>query len=118
MSEPMDAKALNPEDLFGDIMQYVEQAHAIMARGEWVELYGLDARVETLCHVIAQMSEAQAKEYAPELEYVRKQIIQLGTQMEVLYKNLGAELKETNNYARANRAYAQSNNLKDPTLES
>lgn len=118
MDESKAPHAVNPEEIFGDILHYVEHAQSIMARGEWVELYGLDAQVEKLCAVIGQLSEEQAKEYAPELEFVREQIIQLGSQMETLYKKLGEELKETNTVARANRAYAMSNNLKDTMSES
>lgn len=118
MSELNNAAPITPEDLFGDILNYVENAQTIMASGQWVELYGLDAQVEKLCAVVAALSPEQAKEYAPELDFVREQIISLGEQMEALHKKLHLELKETDILARANRAYAVGNNLKEPTSES
>ncbi len=118
MSELHNAAPVTPEDLFGDILNYVENAHTIMASGQWVELYGLDAQVEKLCAVVAALSQEQAIESATELDFVREQIISLGEQMEALHKKLHLEMKETDTLARANRAYAVRNNVNDTSSES
>lgn len=100
-----------PEDLFGDIAEYIAKAHSILDSGQWVELAGLDKDVETLCLSIAALSPEQAKEYAPELQYLKEQIEALETVMRGKRDAVRGEMQEAKTIERANKAYAQGSAL-------
>lgn len=101
----------NPEELFGDIASYIEKANAILQDGQWIDLGGLDKDVEALCLSIAALSPEQAKEYAPELEYLRDQVEKLEAIMREKRDSVRSEMQDAKNIERANKAYAQGGAL-------
>lgn len=100
-----------PEELFGDIAEYVAKAHSILEQGQWVDLAGLDKDVEALCLSIASLSPEQAKEYAPELEYLKEQVEKLEMIMREKRNAVQGEMQEAKTIERANKAYAQGSAL-------
>lgn len=102
---------MTPEALFGDITDYVQKANAMLAHGEWVDLAGLDKEVEALCAHVVGLSPEQAREYAPELEYVREQVGLLEQSMRALRDGVKGNIKGTETIERANKAYAQGTSL-------
>lgn len=101
----------SPEDLFGEILAYVEKAKGMLAAGEWVDLKGLDRDVEALCLSVAALSSDQAREYGPELEYLREQVGVLGDAIHAQRHAVKGEIKGTEALERANKAYAQGKSL-------
>jgi phage host-nuclease inhibitor protein Gam len=101
----------DPEVLLSDVLNYIEEAHSILERGEWVDLKGLDARVERLCHEIVLLTPQQGREYAAELEFLREKLNALQESMQAQVKQLKDDMKETGTVQRANRAYAQGGTL-------
>lgn len=104
-----------PEELFGDIAEYVAKAHAILEAGQWVDLAGLDKDVEALCLSIASLSPEQAKEYAPELEYLKEQVEKLEAVMRQKRSAVQGEMQEAKTMERANKAYTQVSALSKDT---
>ena len=105
-------KAESPEEMFGEIVAYVEEVRGLLARGEWVELKGLDGNVKRVCDAVAALSPEQAKEYLPELEYLLDLVGELGHEMQAMKGEVLAEMKDSGNARRANKAYVQGKNLK------
>lgn len=101
------------EQLFGDIVAYIEQAKQTLQAGEWVDLKGLDEEVQRLCEGVAGLSREQAKEYAPELGFLHEQMQALQQVMSEKHAEVRAELKGTDALEKANKAYAQSSALTD-----
>ncbi len=105
------------ELLLGEVAAYVESAQGMMARGEWVDLAGLDKEVERLCLAITALLPEQAVEYAPELEYLHEQISALEADMRQKRDAIKQEIQDTKVHERANKAYVQGTTL-TPKSES
>lgn len=103
-----------PEALFGEIASYIEKAHGILESGEWVDLRDMDKDVEALCLSVAALSPGQAKEYMPELEYLREQIEGLEALMLTKRDAIKDELQGAHTIERANKAYAHGQALRTP----
>lgn len=106
--------AQSPEEMFGDVVAYVERARELLSQGEWVELKGLDAEIERVCAAMATLSKEQAQEYLPELNYLRELVGELEADMRVQQEKIETEIKGAGTVHRANRAYAQTHNLAEP----
>lgn len=109
----MNQPASDPEALLSDVLAYVDEARAMLDAGEWLDLKGLDKKVERLCLEIVTLSPEQGREYAAELEFLRDKLAKLQDDMQEKLGDLQGEMKETNTVQRANRAYAQGGTLGD-----
>jgi hypothetical protein len=97
----------SPEELFSDIATYIEEVQAIIASGKWVDLAGLDQDIDALCQAVSALPVDVAKEYAPELEYLRDQMEQIEAHLVRGRDAVTNEIKATQTVERANKAYAQ-----------
>lgn len=109
----MNQPATDPEALLSDVLSYIDEARAMLDAGEWLDLKGLDAKVERLCLEIVTLSPEQGREYAAELEFLRDKLAALQDDMQVKLGDVQDEMKETGTVQRANRAYAQGGTLGD-----
>lgn len=114
----MTHPAADPEALLSDVLAYIEEAHGILEKGEWVDLKGLDARVERLCLEIVTLTPEQSREFAAELEFLRTKLDALQADMQEKVSQLKADIAETNTVQRANRAYVQSTQLRENQKKS
>lgn len=95
----------DPELLFGDIAEYVEQAQAHLSVGEVASLAELnDVAAELSARVLA-LPGAVMEEYAPELDYVVEKMQQLRSEMLEKRRLLSNELDGSEKRLRAVRAY-------------
>ncbi len=101
-----------PAERFGEVVAYVEQARAMLAKGEWVELKDLDGDVRRICERIGALSPEQGREYLPELTFLQELVGELENEMRAYRDAVGSELKGAGDVKRANRAYAQGDKLK------
>lgn len=98
----------NPQALFEQVREYINDAHEICERGEYIELVGLDDRVQQMCEAIQAMTQEEAKTYEQELESLMQKLDGL---QEILVQRrdaLGEEVSDTNKHQQAARAYANS----------
>jgi hypothetical protein len=107
----MTQNLTDPETLLSDVLAYIEEACAILERGEWVDLKGLDAQVERLCKQIVLLTPEQGREFAAELDFLRARLNTLQETMQAQAAQLQDDLKEVGTVQRANRAYAQGTQL-------
>lgn len=101
----------SPEEMFGEVVAYVENARGMLTRGEVVDLKDLDGHVRSVCESIASLSKEQAQEYLPELTYLREMVAELESEIRVQRDVVMGELKGADKVERANKAYAQGNTL-------
>ena len=97
--------ARSAEQLFGDIMAYVDAANEMLVKREPVLLAGLDTAVESLCTRVMELKIEEAKEYAPELEHLMERITQLQTNMVTMQDEIASALKSVSVQQKANLAY-------------
>jgi len=102
-----------PEEMFGEVVAYVEQARGMMARGEWVDLKGLDRQVREVCEAIGSLSREQAQEYLPELQFLQELVGELEQEMRGQQDAVREELKGAGTLQRATKAYTQGKVLTD-----
>jgi hypothetical protein len=104
----MDVSENSPEALFSDIATYIEEVQAIISSGKWVDLAGLNQDIDALCRSVMALPPDVAKEYAPELEYLRDQMGEIEAHLMRGRDALKNEIKATQTVERANKAYAHS----------
>jgi hypothetical protein len=94
-----------PEQLFGDILDYVEKAHAMVAAREPLALAGLDTSIDALCNRILVLEPEVAKKYKDELEHLVSRIDDLQKNMIALQTEIANSLGSINVQKKASRAY-------------
>jgi hypothetical protein len=94
------------EELFGDIMAYVDAAHALVATRNTVNLAGLDVAVDALCQRVMALEAPTAIEYAVELEHLMERIEALQASMVSLQSKVASAINSLGAQKKANRAYS------------
>lgn len=101
-------QAQDPRRILNDIRTYIHDALEICERGEYIELSGLDTRVQEMCEAIGGMSREQAVEFADDLDIMMQQLEVLQRVFQERRDALGEELNGTSRHQQAAKAYKQS----------
>jgi len=93
------------EKLFDDIAQFIAESNAIIERGAFMELAGLDDQVRTLCDMVLQLSQAERLRYADRLQYLLGELKKLGESMTAERDRVGNEMRGVPEHKKASVAY-------------
>ena len=100
--------ARSAEMLFGDILDYVEKADALVTARDTVTLAGLDISINSLCQRITDLAPDQAKEYEPELNHLMDRINALHDKMVALQAEVASTIKSLGKQKKASHAYGNA----------
>jgi hypothetical protein len=95
----------NPEALFQKVAQYIEESNALIAKGAYVQLNGLDAKVSELCEAVLTLSGEQREEYADRLQQLVAALQILRENMDNSRDAVNQEMHGLNTHKKANKAY-------------
>jgi hypothetical protein len=105
MSSADSQAQVTPEQLFQDIMTYVEQATASVETRDMANLAGMDTMVDALCQRILALDTESGKAFEPHLGQVLTSIAELQEKMVKLQGEVKTTLKSLNTTKKANQAY-------------
>lgn len=94
--------------LVDTLKTYIADANDMCARGAYMDLEGLDSRVQTICSAIEALPAAEAKAYASELDAMMEALEALQQLFESKRAALGDELDGTTKHHKAAKAYKRS----------
>lgn len=97
-----------PEELFSDIMAYIEAADASVKARDMVLLAGLDTAVEALCKRVVALAPEEGKKYAEQLTQMHERLDILQANMTGLQKETSAAIASLNSTKKANNAYKKN----------
>lgn len=98
----------DPQQLYGDILQYVEQADAMVDARDSLSLAGLHTAIDALCKRVLALEETEAKSFAPHLTELMARIEQLQTKMTRLQGEVATTIKSLNQSNKAAQAYKKT----------
>lgn len=105
MNKPIKNPSDDARALHDDILSYIEQADALLAKDEIAPLGGLDTAVEDLCGRILALEPETAKQFAPRLETLLAKLGGLQQHMQAALLQCKASMDELNKRQRASKAY-------------
>ena len=94
-----------PEALFNDITQFIDNSHEALKEGAIMRLQGLDDQIRSLCEEVMQLSEAERMQYADRLKALLDELQQLGDTMTELRDKLAGDIRSLSSHQKANIAY-------------
>ena len=95
----------SPEVLFDKVTQFVNESHALLAAGAFIELAGLDDHVRTLCEALIQLSQAERIQHAQRIQQLLLSISELEKSMMQCRDKMAVEMRGLSTHQKANVAY-------------
>ncbi|MGE0755151.1 MAG: hypothetical protein AB7L92_08345 [Alphaproteobacteria bacterium] len=103
----------NPEKLFDDVRQFIADSRAIIARGDMLQLDGLDSEVQRLCEAVLQLSQDERLKYAGTLQELLYSLNALGEELSRQRDVVAAQIHDLSDHRRANVAYKKADATDD-----
>lgn len=97
------------EKLLADISQYIDESHAILETGNFVELAGLDANVKSLCDAMPGLSDKDRERFTPQLEVLGAQLEKLAALLYEQRDKVAEEMQQASGSRKASIAYQTAN---------
>jgi len=94
-----------PEDMFGDVARFIDESNALIGRGEFAQLAGLDDMVRTLCEEVLTLSPDQRVQYADRMQELMTALQQLGESMTQMRDEVSKDINALSSHQKANVAY-------------
>lgn len=94
-----------PTTLIDELVAYLDDAEALLARGEYTALGGLDDAVAELCRRIEGMRVDEAQHYLPHLEQLMGRLDTLQEKMGAARDTIRGEIDASTVRQKAARAY-------------
>lgn len=95
------------ESLYNDIMTYIRDARDITARGEFVSLDKLDARVAQLCEAAQQLPVTESAAFADRLEEMVAELNALQAHFGEKKSAIASDITSVGKHKQAAMAYKQ-----------
>lgn len=108
----MKEKPMSPDQMLSEIEDFVKTNAALVEKGKFVELRGLDSQVEKLCHAVANLTREQAVAYADRLQALHTALTQLGEELTAERDSLRGKIENLSNFRKASVAYATSSAMR------
>ena len=105
------SKPLNAEALFDDIHGFVSQSAALLQKGEFVDLSGLDAQVAQLCEAVLQLTQEQRITHAARMQQVLGELQALGNAMTAIRDSMSEEIRGLSHHKKASVAYRSADTV-------
>jgi hypothetical protein len=96
------------DKLFGEISRYINDSRAMLEKGRFLELVGLDEQVQLLCEAVLKLSQQEKSIYADKLEQIVKDLDALAEEMHRQKALVAGELSGMSTHRKANIAYQQA----------
>lgn len=97
-----------PEKLFEDVEQFIAENRAILARGEFVELEGLDGEVKRLCESILQLSQDERVAHSEKLQSLLNELNALANELAAQRDKISGEIHALSQHRQAHVAYKKA----------
>ena len=91
--------------LHEDILNYIDQATAVLHSGKLADLYGLDEKIEALCQRVVALDEQARTPFVAQLESLQERLEDLTHLMQSTRDKLKTEMATLNQRERALKAY-------------
>ena len=98
---------MDPEKLFEEISQYVNESRALLQEGAMRELAGLEDRVLMLCEEVVQLSQDDRLRYSERLQQLMADLSALGEEIAVQRDAVAEELHNLPQHKKAHAAYVE-----------
>lgn len=108
MSEAKKVSRQDVKELFDGIRAYVAQAKEICAKGDYLELEGLDDQVKTLCEGVMHMPVEDSMTIKDDLQTMMAELDELQTLFEKSKDKLAHDMRGVEKHKQASLAYKQS----------
>jgi hypothetical protein len=95
----------DPDALFENISRFIDESNALIARGEFVQLAGLDEQVRLFCEQALQLTDAERAKYAEKLEKLLIALQHLGMALVESRNTVGEKIGEVPLHKKATIAY-------------
>jgi hypothetical protein len=97
--------AQNPEALFQQVTQFIDESNTLLKDGAFVQLTDLDVQVDALCKEVLKLSGEQRVEYAERLQQVVASLQQLGENLAAARDEVNKQIGELPTHKKAHVAY-------------
>lgn len=105
MKLPAAGDYATPQELLDALGSYIDAADGMLARGEHLELAGLDAVVASLCARVLKLTPEEGREFAEPLDALYARLGALQENMLAARQSIEDEINTVNARQRAARAY-------------
>lgn len=105
MTEPTKDRV---QELLDGIMSYIRDARGIINKGDFIELGGLDKRVQELCEAIQGLTVEDSMFFKGDLDNMMTELNMLQDEFKKMRESLGGELNDAGKHQQAAKAYKQS----------
>lgn len=110
----MNQPARKPEELFREILLFIEESNATLNAGGDVSLPGLETKVAELCRQVQALTPSQAQTHKARLELLFKELSALEARMRASYNELKGQIENLGMRQKAAVAYSTIEAISKP----
>jgi len=94
-----------PEEMFSDVARFIDESNALIGRGEFMQLAGLDEMVRKLCEEVLTLTPGEREQYADRMQELLVALQKLGETMVQMRDEVSRDINALASHQKANVAY-------------
>ena len=98
--------APKPEKILDEVAAFIAESRALIDKGAFLELDGLDEQVKQLCDMVMGLSKEQRMQCADKMEVLVQELNALAAELTVQREAVASEIRGLGEHRKAHVAYS------------